>query len=146
MAKVNLSTVYNLQGKNKEAENLLRQVLIENPEVSQVNYSLALLMAEMGKIDESRFYFLKAMALLPDQPRIIYNLALLENSQGNTAKAEDYLLKALDIEPGNFDFLYALSTFYLEHKQNSRAIIYARIILEKFPQSPVGEQLLQAAN
>ncbi len=49
MAKVNLASVYNLQGKNAEAEKLLREVLTENPEISQVNYSLALLLAEIGK-------------------------------------------------------------------------------------------------
>ena len=42
MAKVNLATVYNQQGKNDEAERLLREVLDENPEIHQVNYSLAL--------------------------------------------------------------------------------------------------------
>ena len=42
MAKVNLATVYNQQGKNDEAERLLREVLEENPEIHQVYYSLAL--------------------------------------------------------------------------------------------------------
>jgi tetratricopeptide (TPR) repeat protein len=146
MAKVNLASVYNLQGKNTEAEKLLRQVLTENPEITQVNYSLALLLAEVGKFDESRKYFLKAMELLPNETRIIYNLALLENSQGNTTKAEEYFLRALIIEPDNFDFLYAICTFYLEHKQNSKAIVYARRIMEKYPQNPVGTELLKASN
>jgi tetratricopeptide (TPR) repeat protein len=146
MAKVNLATVYNLQRKNAEAEKLLREVIAENPEISQVNYSMALLMAEMGKIDESRNYFLKAAELLPHEPRIIYNLGLLENSQGKTVKAEEYLLRALKTEPDNFDFLYAICTFYIEHKQNAKAVVYARQIRDKFPQNPVGQELLKAAD
>lgn len=46
----------------------------------------------------------------------------------------------------NFDFLYAVCTFYLEHKQNSKAIEYARQLVEKYPDNQAGKQLLQAAS
>jgi tetratricopeptide (TPR) repeat protein len=145
MAKVNLAMVCTQQGKNDEAEKLLREVLVENPGVAEINYSLALLMAEMGRYDESRRFFLKAAELMPEQTRIIYNLGLLENSLGNTAAAEGYLLKALGREPDNFDFLYALTTFYIEHNQNAKSLPYARQIAEKFPGNPAGNQLIEAA-
>ena len=145
MAKVNLAMVYTQQGKNSEAENLLREVLDENPGVAEINYSLALLLAEMGKYDESRKFFLKAAEMLPQQPRILYNLGLLENSLGNKAAAEENLLRALSREPDNFDFLYALATFYLEQKQNSKALSYARQLTEKFPENQAGKQLMEAA-
>ena len=61
MAKVNLATVYNQQGKNDEAEKLLREVLDENPEIHQVNYSLALLLAEKGNIEKAGNIFLKQL-------------------------------------------------------------------------------------
>ena len=70
---------------------------------------------------------------------------MLENSLGNKAAAEEYLLKALSREPDNFDFLYAIATFYLEHKQNAKAMPYARQMAEKFPENPAGNQLLEAA-
>lgn len=145
MAKVNLATVYNQQGKNDEAEKLLREVLVENPQIRDVNYSLALLLAEKGNITESRKYFLKSAELMPEQSRIIYNLALLENSQGNSALAEEYLLKALAKEPDNYDYLYAICTFYLDHKQNQKAAVYAKRLIEKYPDKPAGKQLFQAA-
>ncbi|HWR74371.1 MAG TPA: tetratricopeptide repeat protein [Bacteroidales bacterium] len=145
MAKVNLAMVYTQQRKNDEAEKLLREVLVENPEIADINYSLALLLAERGRYDESRKFFLKAAAMMPQRPRILYNLGLLENSLGNTAAAEENLLKALNREPDNYDFLYAITTFYLEHKQNTKALPYARQIAEKFPQNPAGNQLLEAA-
>ncbi len=53
------------------------------------------------------------------------------------------MLKVLKKEPDNYDFLYAICTFYLENKQDSKAEIYAREIAIKFPSSPVGNQLLQ---
>jgi len=145
MAKVNLANVYNQQGKNDEAEKLLREVLNENPQINQVYYSLALLLAEKGNIAESRTYFLKAAELIPEEPRILYNLGLLENSQGNKTAAEEYMLKAFNSDPGNYDFLYALCTFYLENKQNSKAEVFARQIIEKYPANPVGNQLLKFA-
>jgi len=61
ITKVNFATVYNQQGKNDEAESLLREVLNENPELHQVYYSIALLLDEKGNIPESRKYFLKAV-------------------------------------------------------------------------------------
>jgi predicted Zn-dependent protease len=82
---------------------------------------------------------------MPDRTRILYNLALFENSQGNVVQAEEYLLKALKKEPENYDFLYAVCTFYLEHKQNIKAQEYARQLAAKYPDNPVGNQLLQAA-
>jgi len=145
MAKINLATVYNQQNKNDEAERLLREVVAENPEITEVYYSLALLLAEKGNIIESRNNFLKAIELMPERPRILYNLALLENSQGNLSLAEEYLLRALKSEPENYEFLYAICAFYLEHRQNSKAIVYARRIIEKYPENPAGNQLLQAA-
>jgi predicted Zn-dependent protease len=83
---------------------------------------------------------------MPERPRILYNLALLENSQGNSILAEEYLLNALIKEPDNYDFLYAVCTFYLEHKQNQKAAVYARRLVEKYPDNPAGKQLLQAAS
>jgi tetratricopeptide (TPR) repeat protein len=145
LAKVNLAILYASQGKNGEAEELLKEVLRENPELVEINNSLALLLAEMGKYEESRAFFLKAAELMPDNTRILYNLGLLENSLGNTVMAERYLLRALSREPGNFDFLYAICTFYLGQGENARALPYARQIAEKFPENPVGGQLLQAA-
>ncbi len=146
MAKVNLAMVYNQQGRNNEAEKLLREVLLENPEIEDINYSLALLLAETGNIAESRKYFIRASEMMPEQARIVYNLALLENSVSNFSEAEKYFLRALKVEPNNYDFLYGICTFYLERKQNSKALVYAQQIANKYPQNPIGKQLLQAAS
>jgi tetratricopeptide (TPR) repeat protein len=82
---------------------------------------------------------------MPEQTRILYNLGLLENALGNTAAAEGYLLKALGREPDNYDYLYALSTFYLEHGEKAKAMIYARQLAQKFPDDRAARQLVDAA-
>jgi Tfp pilus assembly protein PilF len=104
-----------------------------------------MLLAEQGRYGESREYFQKAAALMPEQTRILYNLGLLENAMGNTGAAEGYLLKVLGREPDNYDYLYALATFYIEHGEKAKAMIYARQLAQKFPENPAGSQLIDAA-
>jgi hypothetical protein len=58
---------------------------------------------------------------------------------------EENLLKALSREPNNYDFLYALTTFYIEQRHNSKALPYAMKITEKFPVRPAGKQLIETA-
>jgi tetratricopeptide (TPR) repeat protein len=58
MAKVNLATVYNQQGKNGEAEKLLREVLIDNPQIYDVNYSLAFYWPRRGTFRKAGDSFL----------------------------------------------------------------------------------------
>lgn len=77
--------------------------------------------------------------------RILYNLGLLDNTLGNTSAAEGYLIKAFEKEPENYDYLYALATFYLEHGEKAKAMIYARQLAQKFPDNPAGRQLVDAA-
>jgi len=83
---------------------------------------------------------------MPEQPRILYNFGLFENSNGNIAMAEEYLLKALKSEPDNYDFLYAVCTFYLEHKQNRKAVEFAIRLVDKYPENQAAKQILQAAS
>jgi tetratricopeptide (TPR) repeat protein len=145
MAKVNLATVCAQQGRTVEAEKLLRELIEDHPELHELNSSLAMLLAEQGRYEESRKYFLKAAALIPEQTRILYNLGLLENTLGNTARAEEYLLKALNREPGNYDYLYAMATFCLEHGMKDKAMKYARMLADGFPGDQTARQLIDAA-
>ena len=48
----------------------------------------------------------------------------------------------MELEPGNPDYLFALADFYLKRNRPQRAIIYAEILIEKYPQNPIGYQLM----
>jgi len=145
MAKVNLATVSAQQGRHGEAERLLRELLRDHPDLHELNSSLAMLLAEQGRYEESREFFLKAARLMPEQTRILYNLGLLENTLGNTARAEEYLLSALEREPGNYDYLYAIATFCLEHGIKDKSLKYARQLADRFPSDQAARQLIDAA-
>lgn len=59
-ARMNLAMLYNQQGQNTQAEDLLRTVVDQEPQYGQGWYSLALLLAEEGRLNESIAYFEKA--------------------------------------------------------------------------------------
>ena len=69
---------------------------------------------------------------------------MLENTLGNTARAEEYLLKALNREPGNYDYLYAMATFCLEHGMKDKALKYARQLADRFPGDQAARYLIDA--
>ena len=145
MAKVNLATVCAQQGRTGESEKLLRELISDHPELHELNSSLAMLLAEQGRYEESREFFLKAAKLMPGQARILYNLGLLENTLGNTARAEEYLLTALEMEPVNYYYIYAMTTFFLEHGMRDKALKYARQLADRFPGDQAARQLIEAA-
>jgi Tfp pilus assembly protein PilF len=97
----------------------------------------------MEKTDEAVEYLEKAAEGLQTRSRIWYNLGLLQASLGNDADAETSLLKAKVIEPDNPDYLLALADFYIKRRRPQRAKIYAEELIEKYPQNPIGYQLLQ---
>ena len=73
-AKVNLAVLLNAQGRNDEAEALLRSVVDGNPEQYEAAYSLGLLLAEMGRYREAEVYLARAAAGMPGHPGATRNL------------------------------------------------------------------------
>ncbi|MGB3647207.1 MAG: tetratricopeptide repeat protein, partial [Desulfobulbales bacterium] len=142
-AQVNLAMLYNQTGENEKAEALLREVLAANPEMYDIAYSLGLLLVEMKKPDQAVAYLEIAAEGLETRSRIWYNLGLLQASLGQEAEAEAALLKAKVLEPDNPDILFALADFYLKSNRPQRAKIYAELLIEKYPQNPVGYQLMK---
>lgn len=142
-AQVNLAMLYNSKGENDNAEKLLRKVLAANPEMYEIAYSLGLLLVEMNKPDQAVVYLKIAAEGLQARSRIWYNLGLLQASLGQDAEAEAGLLKAKTLEPDNIDYLFALADFYLKRGRRQRTRIYAELLIEKYPQNPIGYQMLQ---
>ena len=73
-AKANLAVLLNAQGRNDEAESLLRSILEAYPEQHDVAYSLGLLLAEMGRYVEAERYLAIAAAGMPGHPGAERNL------------------------------------------------------------------------
>ena len=73
-AKANLAVLLNAQGRNDEAEALLRSILEAYPDQYDVAYSLGLLLAEMGRYSEAERYLAVAAAGMPGHPGAERNL------------------------------------------------------------------------
>jgi Tfp pilus assembly protein PilF len=140
---VNLAMLYNRMGQNDKAENLLRQVLVSQPELYEVHYSLGLLLAEEKKYVDAEQHLSKAAKGMPHRARIHYNLGLLQQYLKKDSAAEASLLTALDIQPDQIDFLYALADFYLKRGRLPEARRMAEQMVAKHPLNATGHDLLE---
>lgn len=142
-AKVNLAMLYNRQGQNEKAEKLLREVVLEHPEQFEAAYSLGLLLVEMEKFQSAAAYLHQAAEGMPQYARIHYNLGLLLQHLKRDSEAEASLQRALGIEMDNFDYLYALTDFYLKRGKFNKARYYAEQIARKYPNQQMGHDMLR---
>ena len=88
---------------------------------------------EQKKYPEAIALLETAMVKGAGNPRILYNLGLLYQMSGQNEKCQATLEKGLGQDPGNFDLLYALFAFHVNHHNKSKAAIYIEQLKSKFP-------------
>jgi tetratricopeptide (TPR) repeat protein len=140
-AKANLAVLLNSQGRNDEAERLLRQVVQEYPEQYDAAYSLGLLLAEMNRYEDAVEYLRLAAEGMSDRPRIFYNLGLALQYLGRNAEAEAALRRTVRLEPDNLDYLYALADHYVKREQFRRALEIADQMIATHPDERIGHDV-----
>ena len=141
-AKVNLASLYNRQGQNREAEQLLKEVLRDNPRLFEVSYSLGLLLAEMRKYREAEHYLGQAASGLR-YGRAYYNQGQVLLVLKEPARAEQAFLQALALSPGDRQSFSALSGLYLTAGQPAKAKALAERILREAPDNTAAQAFLQ---
>ena len=141
-AKVNLAMLYNRQGKNREAEKLLREVVEREPELYEVSYSLGLLLAEMQKYQDAERYLGKAASGM-NYGRVHYNHGQVLLVLNQPEQAEQALLTALSLDPQNQDFFVALADVYLKSGQTEKARELAINMSRQFPDHKAAMELLR---
>jgi tetratricopeptide (TPR) repeat protein len=112
--RLNLSAVYNAQGKNAEAMQVLKTAAIIDPKNDRIFYNLALLSNELNDNTAAGKYFAKAVELKSSNPKVYYNYGLLLNGNKNYREAENVLLKGISLDPGSAQLLYALTFVYMQ--------------------------------
>jgi Flp pilus assembly protein TadD len=133
-------------GRKDEAEVLLREVVAAHSELHEIQYSLALLLAEKKQFEEAARYLASAAAGLPQRSRVHYNLGLLLQQLRRDAEAEAALRTALEIEPDNLDYLYALADYYLKRQKFNQARLVAEQMILKHPNNSIGRDILNFIN
>ena len=131
-AKANLAMLYNSQGKNQEAEKLLREVVDQEPELYEISYSLGLLLAEMQQYEAAELYLGRAAAGI-NYARAYYNHGQVLLVLNQPERAEQALVTALLLDPMEQDFLVALADYYLRTGQVQKARDLADRLLRQHP-------------
>ena len=142
LANLNLATLYNRQGKQREALEALKMVIALEPSHGQAHYSLALLYAELDRISDATKHMRQAAKQMPDNPRVYYNWGLLLQNQGLQKEAETVFTKGLARVPDSIDIQYALCILWIQSEQFNKAKPLANRLIELYPNNPTFQELL----
>ena len=120
-ARFNLATLLNRQGRNAEAETVLRAGIDRVPDDGELHYSLGLLLAEEQRLGEAAESLGQAAALIPERVRVAYNHGLALETLGRLAAAEEAFLEANRRDAEDPDVLRALARVLLRQGELDRA-------------------------
>lgn len=144
LTRLNLSTLYNMEGRNDDALKMLHAAERVDNRNPQVYYDLALLQNEMGNREAALHNFENAYKLHPENPRLFYNYGLLLHQTGDNKKAIRVLEDGLEVDKSSADIYYALTFVYYDTKQIPQARKYATILKSLDPDNPNYQQLFSA--
>lgn len=144
LARLNLATTYNIQGKNAEALAVLKVAVLTDPSNDHVWYNMALLYNEMKDNKNALQAFEKATRLESKNTRLYYNYGLLLQQTGNSNKAISVLQKGLLLNPTDESLNYAMAFVYVQTKQPAKAMPYAAVLKNNNPGNPTYRQLFAA--
>lgn len=143
-ARLNLSVVYNMQGKNKQALQALDTAIKIDSKNERIYYNMALLYNEMNNIPEAEKAFAKAVELKSVNPKVYYNYGLLLNQNKKMKEAESVLLKGITIHPSDAELHYALTFVYIQSNNRSKAQRTATRLKQLDPTNPNYQQVYRA--
>ncbi|MCO5236027.1 MAG: tetratricopeptide repeat protein [Chitinophagaceae bacterium] len=136
LPRLNLSILYNSQGRNKEALQVLETAAKIDNKNPQIFYNLALLQNEMKNPAAAIENFQKALDLKMQDQRLYYNYGLLLHQSGNSSKAIGVLETGLKVNPSSANINYALAYVYLQVHQVDKARQYAQTLKRLDPNNP----------
>ena len=140
-ALLNLSVVYNMQGKNQQALHALQTAIKNDSTNERIFYNMALLYNEMNNMPEAEKAFAKAVELKSMNPKVYYNYGLLLNQNKKFKQAETVLLKGITLNPSNSELYYALTFVYIQSNNNGKAQQTASKLKQLDPNNPNYQQL-----
>jgi tetratricopeptide (TPR) repeat protein len=145
-ARMNLATLLSGQGRNKEAEQFLRQSIKIQPTWGQIHYSLGLLLAEdIQRLPEAIRSLERAAGYWPENPRVNYNLGIAYWQSNRVEDAVRSFQQSLAIQPNNPEFLQRISELLAQSGRWSEALPYLTNLVGLFPDDPNWRAFLQQA-
>jgi len=142
LSYVNLADLHRQLGNDKKAEEILRSALKIDAENAEVHQALGFLLTRTARKSEALQHFEKAMKLRPDNPYLAYIYGLALHDTGNSKKAFDVFEYTLQDYPYERDILLALVTLHRDRREYEESLVYARKLVEYWPQNGGYRQLL----
>src|SRR5262249_20621658 len=124
-AYVNLADLYRAQGKDIEAQTVLRQGLARSPKSAALHHALGLALVRAKQGDKALAELALAAKLDPTNARFVYVYAVALHSAGRADAAIGTLVKANAAHPANSDILRALVSFNRDRGNAAEAQRYA---------------------
>ncbi|WP_374680808.1 tetratricopeptide repeat protein [Accumulibacter sp.] len=140
---VNLADAWRQQGRESEAEEVLRAGLAVLPDDADLHHALGLLLTRKGESGAALKEFVEAVRLAPDNARYAYVQAIALHSAGKREAALAVLRDANKRHANDLEILSALISISRETGDQRAALRYARQAAEILPNDQNVEQLVR---
>ena len=139
---VNLSDLYRSQGREDEAEQLLREGVRLNQNDGALKTALGFSLVRTNQLTEALAMLARASELAPEAPYYQYVLGVALNSMNERERGLEILEEAHERFPGHRETLVALATIHRDGGETEDAVRYAHALLELSPSDATGRTLL----
>jgi len=133
LAAGNLSSHYLEQGRNEEAQALLRRGLAANPEAPVLLFNMGNIEFERGDLGAAMRYYERAIQSDSGHHDALNNLGRVLSIQGDDAAAVAYLERAHELHPHNPDFETNLANSLRRSGRPDRARQHLEAVLRRYP-------------
>lgn len=123
------------QGKEPQAEQLLRRVLSAHPGSAESLFLLGVIQSRKGQPGKAIELTLKSVALDPSNPDAFSNLGCYYREAGNKQLAHGFWMKALELNPQHLGCLNNLGLLYMDAGKFDKAEEFIQKALEADPSS-----------
>ncbi|MDA7823693.1 tetratricopeptide repeat protein [Opitutales bacterium] len=136
-ARLNLATLLSSQGRNEEAEKLLRESVRIQPTWGQIHYSLGLLLAEdRARLAEAIRSLERASGYLPQNSRVTYNLAIAYWQSNRVEEAVRSFEQSIRLQPDSPEYRQRISELLAQRGHWNDALPHIRRLVELVPTEP----------
>jgi tetratricopeptide (TPR) repeat protein len=122
-----VGVVYLYMGRSDDAERMLRQALVVEPNVREAHTYLGLLALQQRDLDKAEAEFNTALALDPNSQLAVAELGEVRFRQQRWAEAVDQLTKSKTVNPA---LLYMLSAAYFQLRKVKEADLTAELAVD----------------
>jgi Flp pilus assembly protein TadD len=140
---VNLADLYRMQGRDEDAERVLRRGLKTAGRDPGIHEALGLTLVRLKRMPEALVELERAATLPPQRSRYSYVYGVALDGTGHTDRALEVLRSAHERHPGNRDLLVALAMFSAKSGDRAGAIGYARALTELDPRDTQAAGMLR---